>query len=343
MQTTHPETIAQNTKAGWWGTDTLNSIFQTALAKTPDQLALCDPSNRETLVSGRPLRLTFAQIDQRVNHIAEHLFAVGLRQDDKVVLQMPNVAEIVMVYLACARLGLIVSPVAMQYGHHELSHISGVISPKAYIAFAEFKGELYGNPQAKIFGDSCQAILFDRNGILTDEVSNDDDYDDYVSSLIIDANDILTICWTSGTTGRSKGVPRSHNHWLSSTLASEDAIKLQPGAIMLNPFPFINMAAIGGFLFYWLKIKGRLVLHHPFDPGVFLSQLQNEKAEYTIAPPAVLTRLLQTKEQIKAGFDLSALRIIGSGSAPLSPDMISGFKDEFGIDVVNILNRTKIY
>ena len=54
----------------------------------------------------------------------------------------------------------------------------------------------------------------------------------------------MTICWTSGTTGRSKGVPRSHNHWLSSTLASEDAIKLKTGAVMLNPFPFINMAAM---------------------------------------------------------------------------------------------------
>ena len=43
----------------------------------------------------------------------------------------------------------------------------------------------------------------------------------------MNANDIMTICWTSGTTGRSKGVPRSHNHWLSSTLASEDAIRLK--------------------------------------------------------------------------------------------------------------------
>ena len=56
---------------------------------------------------------------------------------------------------------------------------------------------------------------------------------------------------------------------------------------MLNPFPFINMAAIGGFLFYWLKLRGRLILHHPFDPNVYLAQIQNEKVEYTIAPPAV--------------------------------------------------------
>lgn len=341
MQTTPPKIIAQNVKAGWWGVDTLNSIFQNALSQAPHQLALCDPGNRDTLVSGDALRLTFSDIDQRVDQIAQYFFDAGLRQDDKIVLQMPNVAEIVLVYLACARLGLIVSPVAMQYGQHELDHIASVINPKAFIAFAEFKGEAHGSVQAAIFGDTCQAILFGANGNFIPPAQSSEDYQSYVGGLSIDANDILTICWTSGTTGRSKGVPRSHNHWLSSMLASQDAIKLEPGAVMLNPFPFINMAAIGGFLFYWLKIQGRLVLHHPYDPNVFLSQLQNEKVEYTIAPPAVLTRLLQTKDQIKAGFDLSAVRIIASGSAPLSPDMITGFKKEFGIDVVNIFGSNE--
>jgi acyl-CoA synthetase (AMP-forming)/AMP-acid ligase II len=110
---------------------------------------------------------------------------------------------------------------------------------------------------------------------------------------------------------------------------------------MLNPFPFINMAAIGGFLFYWLKIRGRLILHHPFDPKVYLSQIQNEKVEYTIAPPAVLTRLLQTKDQIKANFDLSSLRVIGSGSAPLSKEMVQGFEDEFDVNIVNIFGSNE--
>lgn len=341
MQTTPRATIKRYTDAGWWGEETLGSIFETALSVAPKQLALCDPNNRSTLVSGDPLRLTFEDIEQRVDKIARHFFAAGLRQDDKILLQMPNVVEIVLVYLAAARLGLIISPVAMQYGHHELSHISDVIKPNAYIAFNDFRGEPFGSVQATIFENDCRALFFGTGGDFDADPIPTIAYDNYIQNLTISANDILTICWTSGTTGRSKGVPRSHNHWLSSTLASEDCIKLGPGAVMLNPFPFINMAAIGGFLFYWLKIQGRLVLHHPFDPGVFLSQLQSEKAEYTIAPPALLTRLLQTKDQIKAGFDLSALRIIGSGSAPLSPEMISGFKEEFGIDVVNIFGSNE--
>ncbi|GGX70260.1 AMP-dependent acyl-CoA synthetase [Litorimonas cladophorae] len=341
MRTTPREKIEAFTEAGWWGQDTLSSIFQETLAAAPDDLALCDPINRGDLVGGVALRLSFRELDSKVDHVARRLFEAGLRQDDKILVQMPNVAEIVFVYLAAARLGLIVSPVAMQYGHHELEHICGVIEPKAYIAFIDFRGEPFGQAQSPILNEDCQLLLFGEEGDFQTEPAQSGDYDVYIEGVEITANDIFTICWTSGTTGRSKGVPRSHNHWLSSTLASEDAIQLGMGAVMLNPFPFINMAAIGGFLYYWLKIRGQLVLHHPFDPMVFLSQLQNEKAEYTIAPPAVLTRLLQTKDQIKAGFDLSALRIIGSGSAPLSPAMITGFKEEFGIDVVNIFGSNE--
>ena len=341
MQTTAPDIISKYVKAGWWGEVTLNSLFSSAVKDSPNSLAICDPFNRDNMVSGDLLRLSFSELEAHVDHIAHCLYVNGLRQNDKIILQMPNVVEIVLVYLAASRLGLIISPVAMEYGHHELKFIGDTIKPKAYISFKEFKNTKFGCVQGAIFDKNCKKLLFGTGGSFEYKNKESNDYSIYKKSINVNANDIMTICWTSGTTGRSKGVPRSHNHWLSSTLASEDAIKLKTGAVMLNPFPFINMAAIGGFLFYWLKIRGRLILHHPFDPKVYLSQIQNEKVEYTIAPPAVLTRLLQTKDQIKANFDLSSLRVIGSGSAPLSKEMVQGFEDEFDVNIVNIFGSNE--
>ncbi|MEM7360483.1 MAG: class I adenylate-forming enzyme family protein [Pseudomonadota bacterium] len=339
MQTTPKSLIDNYTAQGWWGDDTLHTLLQNAVSLSPDQLALADPQNRGDLVGGDPKRLTYSELETHADDLAARLFAAGLRQGDIVLLQMPNVVEIVLAYLAAARLGLIVSPLAMQYGQHELKQFADTVAPKAYIGIESFMGQPFAAEQADGLPEGCAMVSI--SGSEQAEAVDKGDYQSYMAGLSHDANDIFTICWTSGTTGRSKGVPRSHNHWRSSTLASEDAIRLAENAIMLNPFPFVNMAAIGGFLFYWLKVRATMILHHPFDPMVFLSQLQNEKVEYTIAPPAVLTRLLQTKDQIKAGFDLSALRIIGSGSAPLSPHMISGFKDEFGIDVVNIFGSNE--
>ena len=341
MQTTSPDIISKYVKAGWWGEVTLNSIFASAVKDNPKSLAICDPINRDKMVSGNMLRLSFSELESHVEHVAHCLYVNGLRRNDKIILQMPNVVEIVLVYLAASRLGLIISPVAMEYGHHELKFIGDTIKPKAYIAFREFKNSEFGAVQGAIFDKSCKRLFFGIGGVFENKNEELNDYLKYKESIKVNANDIMTICWTSGTTGRSKGVPRSHNHWLSSTLASEDAIKLKTGAVMLNPFPFINMAAIGGFLFYWLKVRGRLILHHPFDPNVYLSQIQNEKVEYTIAPPAVLTRLLQTKDQIKANFDLSSLRVIGSGSAPLSKEMVQGFENEFDVSIINIFGSNE--
>ena len=341
MQTTSPDIISKYVKAGWWGEVTLNSIFASAVKDNPKSLAICDPINRDKMVSGNMLRLSFSELESHVEHVAHCLYVNGLRRNDKIILQMPNVVEIVLVYLAASRLGLIISPVAMAYGHHELKFIGDTIKPKAYIAFREFKNSEFGAVQGAIFDKSCKRLFFGIGGVFENKNEELTDYLKYKESIKVNANDIMTICWTSGTTGRSKGVPRSHNHWLSSTLASEDAIKLKTGAVMLNPFPFINMAAIGGFLFYWLKVRGRLILHHPFDPNVYLSQIQNEKVEYTIAPPAVLTRLLQTKDQIKANFDLSSLRVIGSGSAPLSKEMVQGFENEFDVSIINIFGSNE--
>ena len=122
---------------------------------------------------------------------------------------------------------------------------------------------------------------------------------DYRQALAPDANDIFTICWTSGTTGTPKGVPRSTNHWLAISRASGDLAGLKDGDALLNPFPMVNMGGLGGFFFNWLTYRATLVLHHPLDLEVYLWQLQDEKINYTIAPPALLNMLL--REESVAG------------------------------------------
>lgn len=342
MQTSSAERIKDYNSKGWWDNETLSEIFQDALDASYDRLALIDPPNRESLVAGPIKRLTFSEVDQAADRIASWMHSGGLRQGDIALVQMPNTVEIVLMYLAAARLGIILSPIAVQYGQFEIDHIQSVIKPKAYLAFRQFRGEVFGSSLAEALAEDCRILLWGDEDFNIDTAPEPSAaYLSYAAGLKQSPNDVFTICWTSGTTGRSKGVPRSHNQWLASALACEDSVNLPEGSIYLNPFPFINMAAIGGFLYFWLKNRGTMVLHHPFDGPVFLSQLQNEKAVYTIAPPALLNQIIATKDQVKAGFDLSNLKLIGSGSAPLSPHMIKGFKEEFDIDVVNVFGSNE--
>jgi acyl-coenzyme A synthetase/AMP-(fatty) acid ligase len=65
-----------------------------------------------------------------------------------------------------------------------------------------------------------------------------------------------------------------------------------------------------------------------------LRQIEQHRAIYTCAPPALLTALLRN-EALLAQTDISSLRILGSGSAPLAPSLLQGWHDKYGIEIIN--------
>jgi acyl-CoA synthetase (AMP-forming)/AMP-acid ligase II len=83
-----------------------------------------------------------------------------------------------------------------------------------------------------------------------------------------------------------------------------------------------------------------LVQHHPFDLPTFLRQIAEEKATYTVAPPALLTMLLH-REDLLAATDITSLRQIGSGSVPLQPPMVRGWQDRYGIGIINFFGSNE--
>lgn len=89
----------------------------------------------------------------------------------------------------------------------------------------------------------------------------------------------------------------------------------------------------------WLLLGTKLVLHHPFELGIFLKQIEQERVSYTIAPPAVLTALLK-QPQILDRVDLSSLHTVSSGSAPLSPWLIEGWAKR-GIEITNVFGSNE--
>ena len=341
MQTTPQHLIDEYTGKGWWRSETLESLLRGAVEQCPQRAALIDPPNRADIAGGESLRLTWAEVDAWVEELATALYATGLRADDIVVVQLPNIAELALAYLALGRLGAIVSPVPIQYGPHELGNIQSELAARAFLSLGNCKGrDLLAEHAAAFQGCALYSLASPSAagavdiGAYAPNSAERDAYQAYRKALAPDANDIFTICWTSGTTGTPKGVPRSTNQWLTITRASAELAELRDGDVLLNPFPMVNMGGLGGFFFNWLKYRATLVLHHPLDLGVFLRQLQDERINYTIAPPALLNMLLRD-EQLLASINIERLRAIGSGSAPLSPWMIRGFEEQYGIAILN--------
>ena len=329
-----PETIRAYTAAGWWGTDTLDDLFRRNAAANPERLALVDPPNRPELTVGEPKRLTYAEVAAAADALAAELARRDIGPGDVVMVQLPNVVELPLVYLAAARIGAIVSPLPVQYRQHELRHTMGLTEPKVVITAANVTGfdhaamvrDVAPDVPVVTIGEELDAILAMPAGDLPDSGMT--------------ANDILTICWTSGTEAEPKGVPRSHNHWIAIGWGTTDGARLADGDVLLNPFPMVNMSGIGGMFVPWLQVAGTLVMHHPMALPVFLGQIGRERANYTVAPPILLTMLL-ANEQLLAAADFSSMKVIGSGSAPLSAAMVVGWKDRFGIDVTNFFGSNE--
>ncbi|WP_233253709.1 class I adenylate-forming enzyme family protein [Limnohabitans sp. 2KL-1] len=341
------ETINDYTGQGWWGETTLGELFIRNARNQPDALAVLDPPNRMAITGDAPLRWRWCDLLAQVGRYTALLHAQGLRKDDIVVMQLPNCVEMHAIYLACALSGIVVSPVPVQYRAHELIHVFETTRAKlgittarvgAYACAEAWQAHAHlfaGLEQIWSLGDSLpQGVM-----ALTPALAATPAWDDahllaHMAQVGVTAHDVVTVCWTSGTEARAKGVPRNHNEWLIAGQSVSDAGQLQAGAQLLIPFPFVNMAGVSVSLASWLIVGGTLHHHHPFDLEVFVAQLREHAIDYSVAAPAVLNLLLKQPEKMQ-GVNLSRLKSVGSGGGPLSEWMVEEMKRQFDIEVIN--------
>ena len=349
------EKIAEYTRRGWWGSKTLWDLFVERMHERGDAEAVVDASNRSEFAHGAARRLSWLQLAAEVDRFCLLLIENKVRKDEVVVVHLPNCVEQFVVYLACARLGIVVTPVPVQYREHELEHILSLTEASAVVTFAQIgktgaahaSAAMYGALRAQhptlrtvfAWGDPVPAgVVRIPPATQTEEGALAEPQRQRIAqsvhSAAVTANDVFSICWTSGTEAAPKGVPRSHNEWLVIAPSIIEAAQLQPHARLLNPFPFVNMSALSSALGAWLVLGGTVVQHHPFSLPVFLQQLRDERIDYTVAPPAILNMLLQN-ETLLQGVDFKRLWRIGSGSAPLSEWMVRGFAEKHGVQIVN--------
>jgi len=353
MRVSPAHTIEEMRRRGLWGESRITDLFSRNVVQHADWPALVDASNRRSFTDGAPRRLSHRQLAEQVDRLARRLLSLGIAKDDILVVQLPNICELVVTFLAAWKIGAVVSPVAVQFREHELGHILKLLRPRAFVTCSNLKGfdasqlaeRCRGGLQydVLVWGERVGGSHVALDPALAEGDAGDGsaaDLESRLRSAPVSADDVATICWTSGTEGVPKGVPRSHNHWIAIGHGTHDAIGVGPGEVLLNPFPMVNMASIGGLFMSWVQTAGCLVLHHPLDLEVFLRQIADEGVQHTVAPPALLNMILQD-DRLRTTVDFTSLRTISSGSAPLSPWMVQGYAREFDIEVVNLFGSNE--
>lgn len=350
----HPsERVADYVDQGWWTGDTVQRLFSDRVAEFGDELAIVDPPNKAELVDLPLQRLSWNSASDQVERIAAVLLANGIGEGDVLAVQLPNIVEQVLTYLAGWRIGAIVSPLPVPYRTHEIVELGNIAKISAFVTADRIGKRAVLEEVLGVRTDisTLRTVLYfgpsdipDATNISTAvaQVSAKElaTAAAYADAHPADPNDCLTICWTSGTESRPKGVPRAHYEWLLICRDTVYAPGLTHESRILNPFPLVNMAGINGMLLPWLRVGCVLLQHHPFDLEVFLAQVQNERVTYTVAPPALLAMLLQ-REELLASADISSLRQIGSGSVPLQEWMVQGWFDRHGVTIINFFGSNE--
>ena len=331
------EMIREWTEKGAWGKKTLIDFFKENVKKDPDKECLVDPLNKKDLVGLEPERLTYLQLDKAVDATAESLIARGIQKDDIIMVQLPNCWELAMLYLAITRAGGLISPMPMQWRLSEVDYIAGMTEAKAFITVEDFHGFKHKEMAEKVRSKnpSIQHIITLEE---LREMSKGD-ITGKLDDIVIDANDILTLCWSSGTEAQPKGCPLSHNNWYNQSMAQVDSAGIEANDNLITAGPLVNMASLGSVYFPWLIVGGKLVLHHPFDGPGFVLQLMMEEINYTLLVPAVINALLKHPKVDE--FDLSKMRAITLGAAPPSLWSVQELKRRWGIEFGNIWGQNE--
>lgn len=348
----HPaERVAEYRARGWWNDEMIDALFRRQVERRGDRVAVVDPPDKTLLTGTAANRWTWAELDSAVDHVAAALLRQGIRPGDLVGVQLPNTTELVVAYLALIRLGAVISPLPVQYREYEIGLLARLASFTAFItagriadrdAAASAAAALASVPSVRLilaFGDGLP------DGVAALDVSPAGSLDRadvalHLKGFRADPNDCVTVCWTSGTESTAKAVPRSHYDWLAMSWGAVDGAQMTGDDVILNPFPLVNMASIAGSMLPWLRLGATYVLHHPFTLPAFLRQIGEERVTYTLAPPAVLTMLLQNDRLLRQA-DLTSLRTVASGSAPLAPWMVRGWQEDHGVAVVNFFGSNE--
>lgn len=322
--------IEEYTRAGFWDKWTFCDYIRRWANVFPEKEALIDANNR----------LTWSQYRNMMDRMALNFLEIGISRDDLIVTQIPNCVEAVIAQMALARIGACVVPLAMQWRDHELNYVLSITSSKAVIVAKEYSGFNYINQaislQKKnkklkkivaIGNDLPEGIIsFDKMWETPLEEKYPEDYLD--KKCAIDANDVLTMCFTSGTEADPKGCPRTHNHWkvfVRSGFLHHLTENVNDKVVMA--LPWINLFAQSVGILSMAMVGGSLVLIDGFKPEIMAQTIYREKATIYAGVPAMHVALLNNPEAGK--YDMRSLRVVASGGAPCPTSIIKQMMNKF--------------
>ncbi|SHI86241.1 Acyl-CoA synthetase (AMP-forming)/AMP-acid ligase II [Desulfatibacillum alkenivorans DSM 16219] len=273
------------------------------------------------------IRLTYQQLEERVNRLANALTGLGVKQGDKVGVIGENSAAFLQLYFAAAKIGAVTAPLNFRLSDPEIVHI--VNDSEAMILFA---GESYEERVYALMNQMPGVKIFVTLEKRVQEITYAEDLIQTAPSteplVDVDENDLAVLMYTGGTTGLPKGVMLSHRNILTGVISANLQYPIAPGEATCFVLPLFHVSFWPAFCF--LLAGGKVAINRKPDLNEILRIIQDEKCQHMNAVPTIYGWLLQFANV--DAYDLSSLRLLSYAGSPFPPEVLKQCMKKFKAD-----------
>ncbi len=274
--------------------------------------------------------VTWRALHERSNQLAMVLQERGVKMGDRVGLLMKNTPEFHEGLFACNKIGAVAVGLNFRLSSLELFAIIDDAQPKVVIADQEHSRTL-----DRLTSRHVPEHVITLGTAYEDELANISSDSNPVSG---EPNDPMLILYSSGTTGRAKGITLSNKNFSYIEPMATDLYRMNKSSVYLlvSPLFHIGGVATGSAL---MTLGGRTVLMRDADPHNILETIERERVTHTFFVPAVIQRLVEAQEQDQR--DLSSLEILSYGAAPMTEALLRRASEVLGCGFLGVYGMTE--
>ncbi|MFK8849654.1 (2,3-dihydroxybenzoyl)adenylate synthase [Streptomyces sp. Ac-502] len=325
-------------EAGWWRGETFGQMLRDRAAAHPDRIAVVDPA-------GEGRRWTYAELDRRATRLAAGLHARGIVRGDRVVVQLPNVAEFFEVIFALFRLGAL--PVFALPAHREteIRYFCEFTGAAAYVIAAEHGGYDYRALAATVRDEvpGLRHVFVTGGDPGPFEALADVPADPPADTAPWDEpapDDLAFLQLSGGSTGVPKLIPRTHDDYIYSLWGSNELCGVDEHSVYLcalpaaHNFPLSSPGSLGA-----LYAGARVVLCPQPNPDVAFPLIERERVTLTgLVPPLAL---VWTEAAPATSYDLSSLDVLLVGGAKFSEEAARRVRPALGCTLQQVFGMAE--
>lgn len=289
-------------------------------------------------------RLSYAELDEASNKVANALLKMGTGKGDRVAMLLANSPEFIIIYFGIVKTGGIAVPLDTRYKVGELASLFDDCQPRVLVAESPFLEPLVpALPKFK----SIEHII-NLNSKYEGQFTGYREIMATASSAGVEVGlepeDIATISYTGGPTNRPLGVMLSHYSLTTEAAISGDGFQqTDKDVMMLFALPLLHMFGLEAALLASVY-KGSTVVIVPgggLSINTLMEAIERERGTMFLGVPYIFALAVNLAEKDGIKNDLSSLRLCGSAGAPLPIDTIQRFKQHYGLTIIDFWGQTE--